>query len=43
MSNKELADIFNSIADMLDIEGVKWEPNAYRKAAASILGLSEFG
>ncbi len=41
MSNKELADIFNSIADMLDIEGVKWEPNAYRKAAASILGLSE--
>ena len=41
MANRELVDIFNSIADMLEIEGVKWEPQAYRKAALSILTLPE--
>ena len=40
MSNKELADIFYTIADILDIEGVKWKPIAYRKAALSISTLS---
>ena len=40
MSNKELSDIFYTIADILEIEGVNWKPIAYRKAALSISTLS---
>ncbi|MEM3844110.1 MAG: DNA polymerase/3'-5' exonuclease PolX [Candidatus Parvarchaeota archaeon] len=40
MSNKQLADIFYTIADILEIEGVNWKPVAYRKAALSISTLS---
>ncbi|MEM0143041.1 MAG: helix-hairpin-helix domain-containing protein, partial [Candidatus Parvarchaeum sp.] len=41
VSNKDLAEKLNEIADILDIEGVKWEPRAYRTAALTISGLSE--
>jgi len=41
MINQELADIFNEIADILDIKGIDWKPNAYRNAARAIQGLSE--
>ncbi len=41
VSNKELADRLYDIADMLDIEGIKWEPRAYRTAALTISGLSD--
>ncbi len=40
-SNKDLAEKLNDIADILDIEGVKWEPRAYRTAGLTISGLSE--
>ncbi len=40
-SNKDLAEKLNDIADILDIEGVNWEPRAYRTAALTISGLSE--
>jgi len=40
-SNKDLAEKLNDIADILDIEGVNWEPRAYRTAALTIAGLSE--
>jgi DNA polymerase (family 10) len=36
MTNQELADVFYDIADMLEIEGVQWEPRAYRRAALTI-------
>ena len=41
VSNKDLADKLYDIADMLEIEGVKWEPRAYRTAALTISGLSD--
>ncbi|MCL4398272.1 MAG: DNA polymerase/3'-5' exonuclease PolX [Candidatus Parvarchaeota archaeon] len=40
-SNKDLSEKLNDIADILDIEGVKWEPRAYRTAALTVSGLSE--
>ena len=40
-SNKDLAEKLNDIADILDIEGVNWEPRAYRTAALTISSLSE--
>ena len=40
-SNRDLAEKLNDIADILDIEGVNWEPRAYRTAALTISGLSE--
>ncbi len=40
MSNQELANLFYDIADMLDIQGIKWKPLAYRKAALTISTLS---
>ncbi len=40
MSNEELADRLYDIADMLEIEGVQWEPRAYRTAAMTISSLS---
>src|SRR3989344_6903110 len=41
MINYELARIFYSIADMLEILAVAWKPIAYRKAARSIESLKE--
>ncbi len=41
MKNQELAAIFYEIADILDAQGVKWEPIAYRKAGRSIESLPE--
>jgi len=41
MLNYNLAQIFYEIADFLDIEGVAWKPQAYRKAARTIENLQE--
>ena len=41
MRNQEIASIFYEIADLLDAQGVKWEPIAYRKAARSLESLPE--
>jgi DNA polymerase (family 10) len=41
MSNQELANILEEIADFLEIEGVEWEVRAYRRAAENIIALSE--
>ena len=41
MKNQEIAEIFYEIADILEIQGVDWKPNAYRKAAQNIESLSE--
>ena len=41
MLNYDLAQIFYEIADFLDIEGVAWKPQAYRKAARTIENLQE--
>jgi DNA polymerase (family X) len=37
MKNKEVANILQSIADILDIQEVKFKPIAYRRAAQAIL------
>ena len=36
MRNTEVADIFYEIADILEMQGVAFKPQAYRKAAVSI-------
>ncbi len=41
MKNLLIADIFYEIADLLDILGIQWKPNAFRKAARSISSLTE--
>ncbi len=41
MINLDIAKVFNEIADIYDIKGVKWKPRAYRKAAQSIESLSK--
>ncbi|MDP7140834.1 MAG: DNA polymerase/3'-5' exonuclease PolX [Candidatus Woesearchaeota archaeon] len=41
MKNSEIARIFYEIADILEIQGIQWKPNVYRKAAQSIENLSE--
>ena len=41
VSNKDLAEKLDTIADILELEGVKWEPRAYRTAALTISSLSE--
>jgi len=40
MDNQTIAKIFFEIADMLEMQGVPWKPQAYRKAARTILSLS---
>lgn len=35
-SNHEIAEIFNAMADILEIEDVEWKPRAYRAAAKSL-------
>ncbi|HEX9908800.1 MAG TPA: DNA polymerase/3'-5' exonuclease PolX [Thermoplasmata archaeon] len=41
MDNSEVAAIFYEVADLLDLQGVAFKPNAYRRAARSIEDLSE--
>ena len=36
MKNAEVAEILNEIADMLEMQGVRFKPNVYRKAARSV-------
>lgn len=40
MQNKKLENLFEEIADILEILQVEWKPRAYRKAAESIASLS---
>lgn len=40
MINQKIADIFNEIADILEIKNVAWKPQAYRSAARTIMDLS---
>src|SRR3990172_11095613 len=39
--NREIAELFFEMADFLEMLGVDWKPNAYRKAARAIETLSE--
>ncbi|QLC49889.1 DNA polymerase/3'-5' exonuclease PolX [Methanolobus zinderi] len=41
MINREIADILNEAADILEFNGVEWKPRAYRRAARKIEDLSE--
>lgn len=41
MKNKEIAEIFYDIADILEMKGVSFKPQAYRRAAMAIENLSE--
>jgi len=41
MKNREVAELFYEVADLLEALGVEWEPAAYRKAARSIESLPE--
>ncbi len=41
MKNLEIVQILNNIADILELQGVQWKPQAYRKAARNIEALSE--
>lgn len=41
MLNKEIANIFNEIAGLLDIKGTAFKPAAYRKAAKALEDLKE--
>jgi len=39
MKNKEVAKLLYEIADLLEVKGVDWKPQAYRKAAQNIEAL----
>ncbi len=41
VKNLELARIFHEVADILDLEGVSFKPEAYRRAARNLEGLSQ--
>jgi DNA polymerase (family 10) len=41
MDNRGVAAIFYEVADILDLQGVAFKPNAYRRAARSIEALEE--
>ncbi len=41
MRNSEIAGILEEVADLLELKGVAFKPNAYRKAARSIRELKE--
>lgn len=41
MKNLLIAKILNNIADILELQGVNFKPQAYRKAALSVEGLAE--
>ena len=40
-SNKQIAEILEEIADLLEVMNVQWKPRAYRMASVSIESLSE--
>jgi len=37
--NQDIADILNEMADILEMQGVQWKPNAYKKAARELESL----
>ena len=41
MRNLEIARIFFEMADILEMKGVQWKPQAFRKAAQNIESLAE--
>ena len=41
LSNQEIAEILFNIADILEIQGVKFKPQAYRKAGRQIESISK--
>lgn len=41
MHNLEIAKIFFEMADILEMQNVKWKPQAYRRAAKAINALRE--
>ncbi len=41
MKNREISEILNEIADILEIQDVQWKPRAYRSAARKIENMSE--
>ncbi len=41
MKNKEIANILQEIADLLEMKDIQWKPSAYRKAAREVSSLSE--
>ena len=41
MKNNEVAELLYKIADLLEIQGVNWKPQAYRTAARNIEILNE--
>lgn len=41
MKNREIAELFYEIADILEYQQVEWKPRAYRKAAQMIENLGE--
>jgi DNA polymerase (family 10) len=41
MKNLEIARIFHDIADMLELQGVQFKPEAYRRAARNIESMSQ--
>jgi len=41
MKNKQVAEILNEIADILELENVQFKPRAYRRAALAVESLSE--
>lgn len=40
-NNKKVADILNEIADILELEGVRFKPRAYRNAAMAVESMAE--
>src|SRR5580700_6653009 len=40
-SNAEAAELLRAIADLLDLKGERFKPEAYRRAARSLDGLGE--
>ena len=41
MKNEQVSKILNEVADMLEVQGVEFKPQAYRKAARTIDSLAE--
>lgn len=41
MINQKIADIFNEMADILEIKNIAWKPQAYQAAARTIMNLSK--
>ncbi|WP_243684349.1 hypothetical protein [Methanosarcina barkeri] len=41
MRNREIAELFYEVADILEYQQVEWKPRAYRKAAQMIENLGE--